>query len=141
MTVSECVKEWLSEYQGADISEMATDFIAGELDSYAIYKSPNKEVVSFIDGSRQITEYYQFFARQSTMVDSERISNQQFLADLESWVENNDMNEDYPDLSQVGNYECQEISISNSATITSQEEDNAIYQITIAVKYMKAREL
>lgn len=140
MTVSECVKEWLSLYPNLDISDMATDFIEGDADSYAIYKSPNKTVDRFNDGSCMVTEYYQFFARQSTMMDTERISNQQLLADLEAWVEDKDYNEDYPDLSGVGNLRCEEISISGSAAITSQENDSAIYQVTIAVRYLKERE-
>lgn len=140
MTVSECIKEWLSAYPDVDISEMATDFIEGDTGSFAIYKSPNRNVDRYNDGSCLVTEYYQFFARQSTMMDSERIGNQQLLADLEAWVEDKDWNEDYPDLSQAGSLECQEISVSGSATIMSQEDDNAIYQITIAVKYLKERE-
>ncbi|MCM1159379.1 MAG: hypothetical protein NC300_11450 [Bacteroidales bacterium] len=137
MTVGECIKKWLGTYAGADFSEIATDFIKGDTGSYAIYKSPNKNVVPYIDGSKLITEYYQFFARESTQVPEERIENQQFLSDLENWVEKKDYSEDYPDLSEVGNLTCMEISISNSAAITSQEDDNAIYQITIEIQYLK----
>lgn len=139
MTVGECLKEWLSEYEGADISVLDTDFIEGEKGSFAIYKSPNNTSVPFIDGSSLVTEYYQFFARQSTQLDEERIDNQNFLAELENWVEERDCNEEYPDLSGVGNLSCTEIGVSNSAAITSQEEDNAIYQITIAIQYLKER--
>lgn len=137
--ISECVKSWLNEYDKADFSEMATDFIEGEIGSYAIYKSPNKTIVPFIDGSKLVTEYYQLFARQSTQIEAERVDNQQFLSDLEDWVEKKDYNEDYPNLSEVGSIVCAEIKISNSAAITSQEDDNAIYQITIAIQYLKER--
>lgn len=139
MTVGECLKEWLGEYRGADISELNTDFMEGESGSFAIYKSPNNTSVPFIDGSSLVTEYYQFFARQPTQLDEERIDNQNFLAELENWVEERDCNEEYPDLSGAGNLSCTEISVSNSAAITSQEEDNAIYQITIAIQYLKER--
>lgn len=139
MTVGECIKRWLSSYEGADFSEIATDFIEGDTGSYAIYKSPNKTIEPYLDGSSLITEHYQFFARKSTQIQEEMIENQQFLSDLEDWVVVKDYNEDYPELSEAGSLICTEISISNSAAITSQEDDNAIYQITIAIQYLKER--
>lgn len=139
MTVAECIKEWLSQYEQADISDMATDFVEGDIGSYAIFKSPNRTENNYLDGSKLITDYYQFFARQPTQNDKERIDNQQFLADLEEWVEEKNFAENYPDLSSAGNYICEDISISNSATILSQGEINAIYQITISIQYLKER--
>lgn len=139
MTIAECIKNWLSEYSGADFTELATDFIEADIGSYAICKSPNGTEIPYLDGSKLVTEYYQIFARQSTQLEQERISNQQFLAELEIWVEDRNFNEDYPDLSEVGSLACEDISISNSATILSQEDGNAIYQITIAIQYLKER--
>ena len=139
MTVGECLKEWLGAYENADIDEMATDFIEGEKGSFAIYKTPNNTVIPYNDGSSLVTEHYQFFARQPAQIDKERIGNQQFMSELENWVEEKDSNEEYPDLSAVGNLICVGISIENSAAITSQEEDNAIYQISIAIQYSKER--
>lgn len=139
VTVGECLKKWLGNCEIADIEELATDFIEGENGSFAIYKAPNNTKILYNDGSRLITEYYQFFARQSTQIDKERIGNQQFMSDLEKWVEDKDLNEEYPDLSAVGDLTCVEIGIANSATVTSQEENNAIYQIIIAVQYLKER--
>lgn len=139
VTVGECLKKWLGEYENADIEELATDFIEGENGSFAIYKAPNNTVIFYNDGSSLITEYYQFFARQPTQIDKERIGNQQFMSDLEKWVEEKDINEEYPDLFVVGNLTCVGISIENSAAVTSQEENNAIYQISIALQYLKER--
>lgn len=139
MTIAECLKKWLGGYKDACIEELATDFIEGENGSFAIYKAPNNSIISYNDGTSLVTEYYQFFARQPTQIDKERIGNQQFMSDLEKWVEEKNINEEYPDLSAVGNLTCVEISIENSAAVTSQEEDNAIYQISIAVQYLKER--
>lgn len=139
MTVSECIKNWLCGYEKMDIGEIATDFVEGDLGSYAILKSPNSTPEEYSDGSRLITEFYQFFARKSTQIDVERIGNQQLLTDLEEWVEQKNFAEDYPDLSVCGRLACQDISISGSATILSQEETNAIYQIIISIQYLKER--
>lgn len=139
MTVSECLKDWLSNYDNLDISEIATDFIDSGADVYSISKSPNTVVTPYVDGSKLITEYYQFFARKSTQDDDDRIDNQEVLAELEEWVEEQNENEELPDLSEVGSLYCQEVEVSSTATITSQEDDNAIYQLTIAIKYLKER--
>jgi len=137
MTVSESIKEWLSGYDGADISEIATDFIEGDNGSFSIFKSPNTIEVEYIDGSKLVSEYYQFFARQSTIEENERIDNQQFLCDLEDWVSENDFEERYPTLPK--GMTCTEVAVSNSETIISQEDDSAIYQITIMIQYLKER--
>ncbi len=139
VTVGECLKKWLGEYENADIEELDTDFIEGENGSLAIYKTPNNTVVSYNDGSSLVTEHYQLFARQPTQIDKERIGNQQFMSDLEKWVEGKDLNEEYPDLSSAGNLTCTGVNVENSAAVMSQEEDNGIYQISIAVQYLKER--
>lgn len=138
MTIAECLKKWLGDYEKADI-ELDTDFIEGENGSFAIYKAPNNTIIPYNDGTSLVTEYYQFFARQPIQIDKERIENQKFMSDLENWVEEKNLNEEYPDLSAVGNLACTEINIENSAAVTSQEEDNAIYQIVISVQYLKER--
>lgn len=137
MTVAESLKKWLCGFDKADFSEILTDFIDAPPDCISIFKSPNKSIVKFNDGSRQITEYYQFFFRQPTQLDKKRIENQRLLADLEEWVEQRNYSEDYPELHE--NLVCEEIDIANSATINSQEDDNAIYQITLSIQYLKER--
>lgn len=137
MTVAECIKDWIDDFEPLALSELCTDFLESAIESYEIFKSPNKDIIPFIDGSSLVTEYYQFFGRKATNDDSERVSNQQVLADLEIWVEEKDMEESYPDLSQAGNFTCEEIGIENSATIIDQTDSSAIYQITIKITYKK----
>ena len=137
MTVAEKLKEWISQY-GAQL-ELETDFIEADNGSYSFYKSPQKNVVPYIDGSKLVTEYYNFFMRDSTQIDVERIKNQEWLAQFEEWIDRQNYAENYPDLSDISS-ECQEIAVTGSATITSQEDDSAIYQITISIQYLKERD-
>ena len=136
MTVAEKLKEWISQY-GAQL-ELETDFIEAGNGSYSFYKSPQSNIVTHIDGSKLITEYYNFFMRQSTQMDEERIENQEWLARFEEWIDEQNFEENYPDLAEL-NSECQEIAVTGSATITSQEDDSAIYQVTISIQYLKER--
>ena len=137
MTVGECIKNWLETYEDIDFSQLATDFVDSDLGSYGIFKSPSKETVKCISGDSIVTEYYQFFGRMATNLENERIDNEQVLADFEDWVETQDLEENYPDLSTVGKYECEEIAITNSATIIDQKDNEALYQITVGITYVK----
>lgn len=139
MTISECLKNWLGEFPGFSSNTILTDRIDTPDGTLSLYKSPNKTVVPFIDGSKQVTEYYQFFFRGETIEEGQRISNNKLMEDLEDWIEGRDAGEDFPDLSRAGNYMCEEIALSNYGAITSQEEDNAIYQISIVMRYVKER--
>ena len=139
MTVGECLKDWLSEYGGLNFSELLTDFIDAPEGCMALFRSPQKQENTYLDGSKNVTEYCNFFARKSTQLDEERVENQQLLDDLTEWIENKAFEEDYPDLSQVGNLTCEDITVNGTSAINSQEDDNAIYQITIAIQYLKER--
>ena len=79
MTVSECLKEWLGDYDNMDISELLTDFIDAPEGCLALFKSPSREEKTFLDGSKEITEYYNFFARSSTQLEEKRVENQQMI--------------------------------------------------------------
>ena len=140
MTVAECIKIWLGVYEKMDFRELQTDFIGSNVGSYGIFKSPDRTITPFADGSHLMKEYYYFSARKSITGDSERISNAQVLADLEDWIENKNEKEEYPDLTKAGKLFCTDIRVENSATITEHSENEAIYQITIAIEYEKENE-
>ena len=137
MTVAECIKDWLKDFTEITIEDCCTDRLESAIESYEIFKSPNKDIVQFADGSSLVTEYYQFFGRKATNDDSERVGNQQILANFEDWIEKKNFEELYPDLSQAGTLHCEEISIENSATVIDQTDSEAIYQITIKITYKK----
>lgn len=137
MTVAECLKDWLNGFDSAVFEDIDIDMVESENGSYSISKSPNKTVTPYNDGSSLVTEYYQFFARQASQLNEQRIDNMQLLSDFEDWIEDKDFNGEYPVLPTK--YTCQEIGVNSSASITSVEEDNAIYQITIAITYLKER--
>lgn len=139
MTVGECLKDWLGEFDGLNFSELLTDFMDAPEGCMALFRSPQKQEKAYLDGSKDITEYYNFFARKSTLLDETRVENQQLLDDLTEWIENKAFEEDYPDLSQVGNLTCENITVNGASAINSQEDDNAIYQVTIAIQYLKER--
>ena len=77
-TIGQCLTEYLKRYEGMDFSDILTDFIKspeGGISAYSLYKTPERSETEFQDGSRQITEYYNLFARRPTQEDDVRIEN------------------------------------------------------------------
>lgn len=137
MTISESIVTWLNEYDGADFSEMSTDFIKSDIGSFAIFKSPQNVKKKYLDGSSTNMDFYNIFAQKSIVEEDERVDNQQFTDDLEDWVEERNINKDFPVLKDKCT--CLEIGVNNSSAINSMEESKAIYQVTIKIKYYKEK--
>lgn len=139
-TIGQCLTEYLKRYEGMDFSDILTDFIKspeGGISAYSLYKTPERSETEFQDGSRQITEYYNLFARRPTQEDDVRIENNASLDEFSEWIEEKELEEDYPELPD--GMTALEIGISDSASITSQEDTSAIYQVTIKLTYLKER--
>lgn len=136
MTVSEAIKQWLYGFPKITIDErIETELLGGEAVSYAISRTPQNEIETFVDGSQYRTEYYMIFARQSTQLEAERVSNDKLLEELESWIEEKNLNGEYPTIDEKRIVD--EIGISSSFYIYSQEEEESIYSLTIMIKYRK----
>ena len=69
MTISAYIVNLLKNYDGIEID---TNHMADGSDQYGLFKSPSRDIKEFNDGTYQITEYYQFLARQSAVSKSER---------------------------------------------------------------------
>ena len=136
MTIGQSLKEWIQEYDGFDIEPVTTDIVESLKGSYALFKSPNNVVnEEYQDGTKLRTDFFQFYSRRSTLLDEERIDNQEELEAFADWIEHRDFEEDYPNLGE--NVKCVQIGVNSSCSILSVEEDSIIYQITIYVKYIK----
>ena len=80
-----------------------------------------------------------FFAKKFYAVRRKACRNQQMMEDLTEWITEKAFREDYPDLSKAGSLICENVEVNDAASITSQEDDNAIYQLTLAIQYLKER--
>lgn len=136
MTVSEAIKQWLYGFPKITIDErIETELLGSQAVSYAISRTPQNVIETYVDGSQQRTEYYMLFARQATQLEAERVSNDKLLEELESWIEEKNLNGEYPTIDEKRKVD--EIGISSSFYIYSQEEEESIYSLTIMIKYRK----
>lgn len=136
MTISESIVTWLKTNTSISImSDIETDLLQANNESMGLYKAPENIIVEYVDGSKLVTEYYMFLARQSSQLDSDRISNQQFLSNLEEWVDGKNFKKEFPTL--VTKYSCENISISSTYYMQEQDEQESIYQLSIEISYLK----
>ena len=134
MTNSELIKEWLRTCKFIEIVDIDTDRLEAQAESMGIYKQAARDVDEYIDGSKLISEYYYFLTRQSAQLESERIGAQEFLSQIEGWVEESEYNEIYPKIPGI-----ERVFIANGFYMTDAETDESVYQISIGITYQKER--
>mgnify|MGYP004514797199 FL=1 len=136
MTVSKALIQWLYGYGNIQIDErIETDVLAQQAISYALYKEPNAIVDTYIDDSQMRTEYYTFLARRNTQIESERQDNNAFLEELENWIDEKNLSGELPQLD--GSRYCEDVSVSSGLYLYTNEDNQAVYALTIQIKYRK----
>ena len=136
MTISESIIQWLYTNGTIQIDErINTEKLDGSAVAYSLSKVPQNLVNKFIDGSERRTQYYMFFVRQSTQIESERISNDKFLENLEDWVWMQNKNRNFPILDNKRT--CESIGVSSTYYLYETEEEEGVYSLTIQIVYRK----
>lgn len=136
MTISEYIVNFLSNYDGIKID---TNHMAEGSDRYGLFKSPSRDIKDFNDSSYQITEYYQFLARQSGVSKSERKEADEWLEDLAYWVDDFPYNYSFPQIDK--NREVTDISVTGSPYPMQADDKEAVYQILLSITYIREREV
>lgn len=136
MTVSESLITWLKSNTSLSvIEEIETDILRAQSESMGVYKQSNNETLDYIDGSKLVKEYYIVLVKQYNQLENDRISNQQFLYDLECWVETSNLDGVLPTLED--NATCQSVKISNTYYMQEETETQSIYQLSVEIVYLK----
>lgn len=131
MTVSESIINWLKGYVE---NRVDTDIQSDSVMTFALSKAPTVNVKNYVSGREEHTEYYQFTARLDSQTNLDRIDNQSFFEGFEEWVRLQNREENFP---AIENAVVSKISVSNSFYLGSTAENNSLYQLTIAIQFMK----
>lgn len=134
MTVSESVIRWLKGFDASRLKNINTDMLAADVKSYALIKEPVQNVQSFLSGRRIITDHFTLMARLSSKTNGTRIENSGFGETLADWISIQNASGNYPD---VEGAKVQEISVTTPFYLGQSEENDSLYQMTVAIKYMK----
>ena len=135
MTISKVITEWLKGYENINIE---TNHIKDGADKYGLFKSPARDIKNFNDNSQEITEYYQFMAKQSAVSDTERKEADEWLEDLTYWVDDYQLNYEYPDVG--GNRKIESIELTGCPYPMESTEDEILYQMSLKITYTRERE-
>lgn len=135
MTISAYISKILSEYEGMAID---TNHVEEGSDQYGLYRAPARDKKEFTDGSYEITEYYQFLARQSSVSAAERKEADEWLEDLGYWVDDYPFMHGFPEID--GGREVTGLSITGAPYVMEAEDREVLYQMSISITYIRERE-
>ena len=135
MTISEYIVKLLKNYDGIEID---TNHMAEGSDQYGLFKSPSRDIKDFNDGAYQITEYYQFLARQYGVSKSARKEADEWLEDLTYWIDDFPYNYSFPPLDKKR--EVTGLSITGSPYPMEANDKETMYQIMLSITYIRERE-
>ena len=136
MTVSEANITWLKTFNPADYWKMEhidTDSMHGNVD-YALVKEPVTNVKKFISGTEIHTDHYQIRARLPAQTNSEAVENGAWFEALTEWISEQNKKKVFPELQ---GFTAQDIGVSTSFSSGKNTAGEALYTMTIFIKYMK----
>ncbi len=135
MNIGNELRKWLDTCPYIDDAvKVDIDRLDAEIEALGLYKQPSKSIEKFIDGSMLETQHFYFLVRRSSQLRQERVKNQDYLSKIENWIEDQDYIEHYPLIDNVHS-----VGVVNSFYLQETNEEEAIYQVGIALKYLKER--
>lgn len=136
MTIAAAVASWLSFYESMEVD---TNHITDGSDKYGLFKSPTRTTKEFSDGSYEITEFYQFFARQASVSETDRKDSDAWLEDLAYWADDFPYMYEYPELG--GGRTITKIALTGVPYPMETSSGDTLFQMSLAVTYTREREV
>lgn len=135
MTISKYIVDFLNQYKNISIE---TNYMPEGSDKNGLFKSPSRNKVEYNDGSCKITEYYQLFARQTSISDTERKESDEWLEELTYWIDDYGIMYKYPEID--GSRKVEDISVTGVPTPLEHENADIVYQLSLSITYKRERE-
>ena len=135
MTISKYISELLKINKGIEVD---TERVSEGSDQYGLFKSPARNVREQIDGSYEITEHYQFLARQKANSKEERKEADEWLEELVYWADDFSVYGEFPNID--GNRRVTGLSITGSPYPMENDDRNILYQMSLSITYERERE-
>lgn len=135
-TISSYVADFLKLYSNIEID---TNHVQDGSDKYGLFKSPSRDINRKVDGTTTITEYFQFFAFQTSIGEYERIEDDEWLENFVYWVDDYPLSYEYPYLD--GTRKVILIEVGGSPTPFSDNDRGIMYQMTLSITYEREAQL
>ena len=135
MTISGYISNLLKHYEGIEVD---TNHVSDGSDKYGLFKAPARNIKEYNDSSYEITEYYQFTARQKTVSQSERKEADEWLEDLAYWADDFPYTYQFPELDNRRTVTG--FSITGSPYPMEAGNKDTLYEMTLSITYIRERE-
>ncbi len=135
MTISEYITKFLGQFSELSID---TNHVKDGSDRYGLFKSPNRDKKDMLDGSYEITEYYQFLARQVSVSNSERKGSDEWMEDLTYSIDDYKMKYQYPLLDKSRT--VMDISVTGIPYPMETTDEDTLYQMSLKITYSREME-
>lgn len=135
MTISAYIVDLLKNYEGIQID---MNHMPDGSDKYGLFKSPGRNIKDFTDGSYEITEFYQFNARQASLSSIERKENDEWLEDLAYWADDFPYNYNFPKIDK--NRTVTGFSITGNPYPMAADDRETMYEMSLSITYIRERE-
>lgn len=135
MTISQYISNLLKKYSKIEIE---TNHVKDGSDKYGLFKSPSRNIKEFTDGSYEITEFYQFEARQNAGSDVERKEADEWLEELAYWADDFGHIYEFPPIDK--NRSVTGFSITGNPYPMESDSRDTLYQMALSITYIRERE-
>lgn len=133
MTVSQSIIKWLKEFSPDNMRYIDTDRMHGNV-NYMLVKEPITNVKKYISGTEIHKDYYQIVARRDIQTNESCVENGNWMEQLTDWIEERNRKKEFP---QVDGSDVKKIGVSSPFFMGENGLNEALYQMTIFIEYMK----
>lgn len=134
MTISAYISTLLEEIPGLDVEVNHMD---DGSDQYGLFKSPARNVTEYLGNTYEITESYQFFARQSAVSKSERLEADEWLETIAYWVDDFRYTYDFPSID--GGRQITDMALTGAPYPMEESDKETLYQMSLQITYTRER--
>ncbi|MBN1069428.1 chloramphenicol resistance protein [Clostridium botulinum] len=122
-----------------NVIKVNVNYLDSEVDTYSIEEVPCEPILKkYLDGSSLRQYLFVFTSREPySSNEVQNIENSGFYEKFADWIEIQNDNEIFPNLSE--NMECTEIKVVSSGYAFEVSENTAQYQIQLRLKYLKKK--
>ncbi len=116
------------------------DYLGDKIDNYSLEAVPAERIVNtFVDGSKRKQKIFVFASRKTYSQDEiDNLENYKLFDSLAEWIEEQNEDENYPDISEIENIEeIEAIEIIDSPYVAAVSENEARYQMEIKITYIQ----
>lgn len=136
MTVIECVRDWLKEYDGLS-GRLDVDFLGEDADTYSVDTIPGEDIIKRY--KRGCVKQFLFAVSSRRFYDqniAQNVENLKFFEDLTAWVEGRAKTRDLPKMD--GGRSALKIVVTSTAyPFIVSEDGKARYQLQMRLEYFK----